>query len=180
MRGRIFAENVTHIFRISVRPAYYHNANRITVPRCHGVAESREQICRLPSGTRLPSILLAERNAKGDGWGWGGWGGSLFGGGFSRIAGRRYSPPRRSRSFPYPLKRAVAAAARQKDLAVVRGSREIPCNFVWRIISAVPFSRSRPRVPSGYYSLDPWRIAGESYVKRSVRGKPRAQSVHDA
>jgi len=31
------------------------------------MAESREQICRLPSGTRLPSILLADRNAKGRG-----------------------------------------------------------------------------------------------------------------
>lgn len=41
----------------SPRPSYYRNANRITM-LAHGVLQSCEQICRLPSGTRLPSILL--------------------------------------------------------------------------------------------------------------------------
>lgn len=93
---------VSHVL-YAPRPFYYRNANRITMP-AHGVLQSREQICRLPSGTRLPSILLERvgmlvRDAL-----------SLAG--FSRCC-RVAAASRRSRSFSDPLKRV--GGERQKN-----------------------------------------------------------------
>lgn len=54
-RDKFIFAKVCPVF--SPRLSYYRNVNRITM-LAHGVLQSCEQICRLPSGTRLPSILL--------------------------------------------------------------------------------------------------------------------------
>lgn len=103
---------VSHVL-YAPRPFYYRNANRITMP-AHGVLQSREQICRLPSGTRLPSILLERvgmlvRDAL-----------SLAG--FSRCC--RAAASRRSRSFSDPLKRVGGERQKNSRSSVARNTMQ--------------------------------------------------------
>lgn len=51
-----------HVTRIRSRPSYYRNANRITI--CLAYYKVAKQVCRLPSGTRLSSILLAGKECR--------------------------------------------------------------------------------------------------------------------